>query len=69
MINDVDSKDAVILKELTRILPNNGERDVSHGVIFFGVNGKNETSPDSPSWYNKEEATRVSVLMKLRNLF
>lgn len=60
MINDIDSKEAQILRNLRPILPNNGDRDDTQGVIFCGVKGKSEKPSDSPSWRNKAEADEVN---------
>lgn len=62
MVNTDDSEEIKLLHKLSRILPNNGERDENAGVIFFGVKGRNERCADSPSWYNVEEADSVSCL-------
>jgi superfamily I DNA and/or RNA helicase len=32
-------------------------------IIFHNVNGKNVQDPDSPSWYNSEEATQVYIYL------
>lgn len=64
-IDGVDSEDAKILNSVTRILPNNK----TNGVVFIGVNGKNERCSDSPSWYNKSEAEHVSVKQDYRAIF
>lgn len=59
MVNDSDSKESEILKALAPILPNHGERDVTQGIIFYGVEGKSESCMDSPSWLNNAEAKHV----------
>ncbi|KAJ6650187.1 putative RNA helicase armi, partial [Pseudolycoriella hygida] len=71
MVNDVDSEEAQILRKLKSILPNEELRNVSHGVVFIGVEGKSQRCMDSPSWLNKAEANNVlQFLMKLvRNGF
>lgn len=55
MVNDVDSDEAQTLKQLRPILPTEEQ-----GVIFIGVEGKNEKGNDSPSWFNEQEVTSVS---------
>lgn len=61
IISDVDSDDSIVLKKLSPILPNHGNRNVTEGVIFIGVKGKNARSNESPSWFNEEEADAVSI--------
>lgn len=60
MVNDDDSQESTILKHLATFLPNHGERSVTQGIIFYGVEGKSESCVDSPSWLNNAEAKHVS---------
>lgn len=66
---DVNGDDGQLLKRLRRLLPNN--RNDTEGVIFCNVKGKNQRNDDSPSWFNLEEAKKVSVATKcfLSSLF
>lgn len=60
MVNDVDTVEAEIVKRLRPILPNEEGRDITHGLIFVGVEGRSQKCADSPSWLNKAEANNVS---------
>lgn len=58
------SNEAKLLSKLAADLP---ERSgLPPAIVFHGVNGNNYQFPDSPSWYNPEEATQVYFyLLKL----
>lgn len=60
MLSGKDSAEVKLLKKLSPILPNHGKRDVTTGIIFIEVKGKNEKCADSPSWFNSMEASAVS---------
>lgn len=47
-----------MLNTLREILPSR-ENDKPPAMVFHGVDGENYQTPDSPSWFNPQEASQV----------
>lgn len=60
------SNEAQFLDSVYDILPVKTVQKPQYGFIFWGVNGVNKQTPDSPSWFNPAEAKSVfNMLLKL----
>ncbi|XP_054735620.1 probable RNA helicase armi [Anastrepha obliqua] len=62
MINENDSREADMLKNLDALLPASEKRPKSHGVFFYGTRSENKQEADSPSWFNPLEARNVFLM-------
>lgn len=60
------SEEAKFLDSVYDILPVKSIKTPPSGFVFWGVNGVNKQTPDSPSWFNPAEAKSVfNMLLKL----
>lgn len=58
--------ESMFLEKLYDILPVSNVQQPPYGYIFWGVNGVNKQTPDSPSWFNPAEAKTVfNFVLKL----
>lgn len=61
-----ESNEAKFLDLVYDILPIKTVQQPKYGFIFWGVNGVNKQTPESPSWFNPAEAKSVfNMLLKL----
>ncbi|XP_055602251.1 probable RNA helicase armi [Uranotaenia lowii] len=60
------STEAEFLASISDILQEPSDQNATNGFIFWGVNGVNKQTPESPSWFNPSEAKSVfNFLLKL----
>ncbi|XP_058826639.1 probable RNA helicase armi [Topomyia yanbarensis] len=60
------SMEAKFLENIYDILPVKSIKHPHYGMVFWGVNGVNKQTPESPSWFNPAEAKSVfNFLLKL----
>ncbi|XP_058457072.1 probable RNA helicase armi [Malaya genurostris] len=60
------SMEAQFLETIYDILPVKSTQNPHYGMVFWGVNGVNKQTPESPSWFNPAEAKSVfNFLLKL----
>ncbi|XP_055626780.1 probable RNA helicase armi [Toxorhynchites rutilus septentrionalis] len=65
-VNGDDSNESKLLESLSNVLPIQSVHKPNYGFIFWGVNGVNKQTPESPSWFNPSEAKSVfNFLLKL----
>lgn len=57
-ISEEDSAEAELLNRLREFLPSR-ENSNPPAMVFHGVDGENYQTPDSPSWFNPQEASQV----------
>lgn len=69
-VGDEDTPERKLLDSIDEILWNRDTRDPKCGVYFVNVtNGKNMRKPDSSSWFNNQEASRIYLFVcKLKQL-
>lgn len=61
-----DSNESAFLDHVIDALPVKSNQTPPYGFFFYGVNGVNKQSPDSPSWFNPAETKSVfNFLLKL----
>jgi RNA helicase armi len=58
-VNEENSQERKVLQSLSSCLWNRQIADEKTGVFFVNVNGRNLRTPESSSWFNDEEASRV----------
>lgn len=54
----MNSEEASLLNKIKEILPHRKGKEPP-AMVFHGVEGDNFQTPDSPSWFNPQEASQI----------